>query len=459
MVDGPAAAPLAMEAWAVSFASTLMPTTQSRIMSLSFDLTAVLWLGAGIVVLLTAWLPLALRRLPLSLPILALAIGYLAYPRIWAVPPPQMIFNRRAFELLTQFVILIALMGSGLRIERAFEWRHWRVTVRLLILAMPLTILAIMGLGAMAGLSAATALLLAAALAPTDPVLAADVQVGPPGQEEGGEARFSLTSEAGLNDGLAFPFVVLALALAEGPGAVDWGRWLLLDAVWALACGAGIGIAIGRFFGWLSFKLPRIELSKTGDGLAAVGMTFIAYAGTELLHGNGFVAVFVAAVTLRATDREHDFHSDLEGFSEQVERLLMVIVMLIFGGTLAAGGLERLTWLDGALGLAIVILIRPAVAWFSLAGLGLANAPRGVICFFGIRGLGTLYYIAYAAGRTAIAGMERVIVLSSFVVLVSVLLHGVSSGPVMLWADRRRAAKATETSRQMPLGKSTERSD
>ncbi|PRH84030.1 cation transporter [Labrys okinawensis] len=405
------------------------------------DPMAVLPLVFGIVILLTAWLPLVLRRLPLSLPIIALGIGYFAYPRSWAVPPPEAIFNRGSFEHLTEFVILIALMGSGLRIERNFDWHRWRVTARMLILAMPLTIAAIALLGRMTGgLSWASALLLAAALAPTDPVLAADVQVGAPGREEGGEARFSLTTEAGLNDGLAFPFVLLALTLAEPSGNTDWIHWFAYEFVWKLVCGAAIGLATGRFFGWLSFRLPRLELSKTGDGLAAVGMTFIAYAITQLLHGNGFIAVFVAAVALRATDRGHDYHSDLEGFSEQIERILMVIVMIIFGGTIAAGGLQGLTWHDGAIGLAILLLVRPLVAWLSLAGLGLPALARGVICFFGIRGLGTLYYMAYASGHGSSPEMERLLALTSFVVLASVMLHGASAGPVMMWVDRRRAA-------------------
>lgn len=407
----------------------------------SLDPMTALSLGFGIVVLLTAWLPLVLRRLPLSLPIIALAIGYFAYPRNWAVPPPEILFNRRSFEHLTEFVILIALMGSGLRIERDFHWNRWRVTARMLALAMPLTIAAIAILGrAMGGLSWPAALLLAAALAPTDPVLAADVQVGAPGEEEGGEARFSLTTEAGLNDGLAFPFVILALILAEPSTDTNWPQWFAWEILWKLTCGAGIGLAVGRFFGWLSFRLPRVELSKTGDGLAAVGMTFIAYAVSQLLHGNGFIAVFVAAVALRASDRSHVYHSDLEGFSEQIERILMVIVMIIFGGTIAAGSLEGLTWRDGAIGLAVLLVIRPAVAWISLAGLGLSPIASGLICFFGIRGLGTLYYMAYASGHGGPPEMQRLLTLTSFVVLASVIMHGMSSGPIMMWVDLRRAA-------------------
>jgi len=405
----------------------------------SFDFPAFLSLAFGLVVLLTAWLPLVLRRLPLSLPIIAVGIGYVAYPTSRLALPADGVFNQRSFEHLTEFVILIALMGSGLRIQRILSWGRWQAPLRLLTIAMPLTIVCITLLcGTIGGFPWASALLIAAALAPTDPVLAAEIQVGPPGQDEGGEARFSLTSEAGLNDGLAFPFVALAIALAVAPENFNLAWWLGIDLAWKVVCGLCIGALAGRVFGWLSFRLPRVELSKTGDGLVAVGMTFIAYGVTELLHGNGFIAVFVAAITLRAADRGHGFHSDMEGFSEQVERMLMVVVMIIFGGTLAAGALSTLSWLDVGIGLLILLVVRPATALISLAGIALPGSARNLISFFGIRGLGTLFYMAYASGQHVFPQMDRLVALTSFVVLASIILHGMSSGPLMFWVDRRR---------------------
>jgi sodium/hydrogen antiporter len=173
-------------------------------------------------------------------------------------------------------------------------------------------------------------------------------------------------------------------------------------------------------------------------------MTFATYGITEMMQGNGFVAVFTAAVMLRATDRKHGFHSHLEGFSEQVERLLMVVVMIIFGGTLAAGGLYALTWTDVAVGLTILLIIRPVAAGLSLVGIDMPWAARGLICFFGIRGIGTLYYIAYASSRGTFPNMDQAVALTSFVVLASVVLHGVSSGPVMLWVDARREKRTRQ---------------
>ena len=172
--------------------------------------------GFGAVVLLTAWLPMVLKELPLSLPIVCVGLGVVIFsvPAVPGVAPhPQE--HLAITQRLTEFVVLIALMGAGLKLDRALAWVTCALTWRLLGIAMPLTIALLAVLGhALLGLGAAAAILLGASLAPTDPVLASDVQVGPPGEGLEDEVRFTLTSEAGLNDGLAFPFVNLAIALA-----------------------------------------------------------------------------------------------------------------------------------------------------------------------------------------------------------------------------------------------------
>lgn len=179
----------------------------------------------GAIVLLTAWLPLVLRRAPLSLPMICVAIGAIVFaPSITGIPMPNLKDNLPIVEHITELVVILSLMSAGLKIEKPIGLRSWAVTWRLLGSAMPLTIGAI-ALAAfwLLGLGAASALLLAAALAPTDPVLASDVQVGPPNSGESDDTRFALTSEAGLNDGLAFPFVMCAIALA---GSMNGEAWL-----------------------------------------------------------------------------------------------------------------------------------------------------------------------------------------------------------------------------------------
>src|SRR5687768_8403994 len=203
--------------------------------------------GIGLLIALVAWLPLALKKLPLSLPIVCIALGagLFSLPQIDLRPLP--LSYPEITERFTEFVVIIALMGAGLKIDRMFHLHRWQVTWRLLIITMPLCIGAIALLAAWAGLPWMVALLLGAALAPTDPVLAADVQVGPPRTGEEDEVRFGLTSEAGLNDGFAFPFVNLALAMAaaQASGERDWlGAWFAESVLWEVGAGAAAGWAI-----------------------------------------------------------------------------------------------------------------------------------------------------------------------------------------------------------------------
>ena len=212
--------------------------------------------GCGFLIALVAWLPMALKRLPLSLPIVCIILGagLFSLPQVTLRPLP--LDYPEFTERFTEFVVIIALMGAGLKIDRVFDLRGWEVTWRLLGIAMPLSIMAMLVLGVFAGLPLISALLLGASLAPTDPVLASDVQVGPPktGQED--EVRFGLTSEAGLNDGLAFPFVHLgiALSLAATSGEPWFARWLTYNVLWEIGAGILGGWLIGRVFGWLTFK-------------------------------------------------------------------------------------------------------------------------------------------------------------------------------------------------------------
>lgn len=221
--------------------------------------------GTGVLIALVAWLPLALRRLPISLPIVCIAIGALLFGTSYPGFNPSPGVHPYITERLTEFVVIIALMGAGLKIDRVFSFKHWAMAWRLLFITMPLSILSIMGVATwVLGTGAVASLLLAASLAPTDPVLAADVQVA--GPKEGGEdtVRFALTSEAGLNDGFAFPFVHLAIALSLAASTgEDWFTdWLTFNILWEIFAGVGCGWLIGRLFGWLTFKVPGDRKSR-----------------------------------------------------------------------------------------------------------------------------------------------------------------------------------------------------
>jgi sodium/hydrogen antiporter len=400
----------------------------------------------GFVVLLTAWLPMVLRRLPLSLPIFCIFLGaLLAWSPFALLPAFNPLENRALTEHLTEIVVIVALMGAGLKLDRKIGWRRWGTTWRLLGIAMPLTIAAITLLSHwVLGLGLASALLLGASLAPTDPVLASDVQVGPPQSGEEDDVRFALTSEAGLNDGLSFPFVHLAIAVAlgtEGFTALLQG-WVLIDIVWRIASGVAMGWAAGKLFGYLSFRLRGVGLAKSRDGIVAIGMAFAAYGLTELIHGYGFVAVFLAAVAFRDFEREHVFHEELHDFAEQIERLLMMVLLVCLGSIAVSGPLlTNIDWQVVLVAVLSLVVVRPLLGWLSLLGSPRSTGENLIIAVFGIRGLGSIYYLAYATGHAEFEQVEVIWSTVLLIILTSIVVHGVAVTPAMRWIDATRNRK------------------
>ena len=403
----------------------------------------------GAVVILTAWLPRLLDRLPLSLPMVCIGIGFVLVwtpfsPVTWVNP----LENRYLTERLTEFVVIIALMGAGLKLDRPVSWRGWETSWRLVGIAMPLTIAGITLLGwTVLGLGVASALLLGAALSPTDPVLASDIQVGPPHSDNEDEVRFALTSEAGLNDGAAFPFVHLAVALAvsHASGVPFLTEWFLVDVVWKIASGVGIGWLGGKVMAYITFRL----LSAPNDGLVALGITCLAYGSTELLHGYGFLSVFITAVAFRSFERKHQYHTRLHEFSEQIERLVMMILLVCFGAAIGEGSIfAGLTWEVVLMALLILFVVRPVSGWLCLANHPAPPSQKAAIAFFGIRGLGSFYYLAYALGQAEFEQAQTLWVTVCFVVISSIFTHGVLATPTMRLVDhqtrRRTFRKSSE---------------
>jgi len=395
--------------------------------------------GMGFLIALVAWLPLVLMRLPLSLPIVCVAIGAALFSFVHVSPQLSPLEFPQIAERMTEFVVIIALMGAGLKIDTKFSLRRWAVTWRLIAITMPLSIAAITLLGAWAGLPWIAALLLGASLAPTDPVLAADVQVGPPKSGEEDEVRFGLTSEAGLNDGLAFPFVNLAIALslAATSGEPWLLNWLTYSVIWEIGGGVAGGWLVGRIFGWLTFKVPgESQLAKTGDGLIAIAATFVSYGLTEMIHCYGFLAVFVTALTLRQAHRQHEFHRELHDLTEQVERVAMMVLLIFFGGVLVNGLLATVRWADIGVAAATLLIIRPVAGLIGLVGLKAATSEKLTLAFFGIRGVGSFYYLAYALNHATFDEAERLWGIVGLIVFMSILLHGLTVTPVMRLLDR-----------------------
>ncbi len=399
-------------------------------------------LALGGLILLVAWLPLLVKRLPLSLPILCVGIGMAVFS--WSAfadyaphPAKTPILVEKAAEL----IVIVSLMGAGLKIDRVLGWRSWNLTWRLLGIAMPLTIVGLALAGHMIlGLGLATALLLAAALAPTDPVLASDIQLEHPHSDQDDETRFTLTSEAGLNDALAFPFIHLAIAISVAgaiPATLAYWAW---DAVLVrLGVGLICGVAFGWAFGWVTYRFPRgTALARTGDGFVALGATLSIYALTELVHGYGFLAVFIAGLMLRRAGRSHEFNDRMHDFADETERLLMMVLLVFFGGMLVGGLLDTLTWQIALFAAVTIFLVRPLAGWVSLIGTGRPLLERLVISFFGIRGLGSVYYLAYGINHGRFEYEVSIWSTLGLVILVSILLHGVTVTPVMRMLDNQK---------------------
>ncbi|MFF9499667.1 cation:proton antiporter [Streptomyces sp. NPDC014656] len=408
-------------------------------------LSDAVYLAAGTGALGAAVVPRIVSRRPLSTPMLFLAVGMLV--GLSAVPAVDPVGSRLWVEHATELCVIVSLMGAGLALNRPVSPRGWAGAWRLLGISMPLTIAATTAAGALLlGWPFASALLLAAVLSPTDPVLAAEVRVGEPTDDpdDEDEVRFSLTAEAGLNDGLAFPFVLAALAVAAAPaGTAGWAAdWFLVDVLVRIAVGVAVGVVTGRVLGWMFFRArPRaLRLSEHMEGFVAIGATFVAYGAAELSGGYGFLAVFVTACTIRAAERDHGYHKVLHGFTEQIERLLTVFLLFLLGGYLVAHGLPSLTWQGALVGVLLVLVVRPAAGYAGLLGGGTGPRERLVTAAYGIRGIGSLFYLAYALGHSGhfAAYTDQLWAVVSFTVFLSVFLHGATAAPVIQRLDRLR---------------------
>lgn len=423
----------------------------------------VVYLVVGLGLILAVVLPSALQRVAFSPPMALLATGLLVgllplFNTTRVSPLEHPTLTEHAAELC----VIVALMGVGLALDRPLKrtresWRGWRSTWRLLVIAMPLCIAAVTLVAwQVMALPLTACLLIAASLAPTDPVLAADVQVEGPTTTEGehidedDDVRFALTSEGGLNDALAFPFVYAAIFLAtKGSPSSWWLGWL----GWELVGKVLLGILIGYLGGWLLGRVAFrsrasvFRFAEQGEPLLALAGTFAVYGLTELVGGWGFLAVFVAALRLRAEEPLDQYHGVMHEMVERLELLLTLVLLLALGVALGDGLLSSLTWQGALVGVLLVFAIRPVTAWLALGRQHHADASgtrslgpreRVVTAFFGVRGIGSIYYVAYALGHAPFA--EGAVIWSTvgFTIVLSVVVHGMLATPAMRWLEAVR---------------------
>ncbi|HEY9217541.1 MAG TPA: cation:proton antiporter [Phenylobacterium sp.] len=385
----------------------------------------------GTAIILAYWLPRFFSGREPAASALLIGLGWLMFGWIPGLPAAlDPVASPKPWEVVSELCVISGLFGVGLRIDRLANFRVWSPTLRLLAIALPLTIAAMALMGWwIGGMTLAGALLLGSVLSPTDPVLAGDVQVGRP--TEGGEhpVRFTLTTEAGLNDGLAFPFVHLSLAVAAATGlSLElFAEWALRDMAYRVLVGGACGVGIGWILGKVLFDFPRENaLAKTEAGVFALAGVFVAYGVTELAEGYGFIAAFMAGLTLRRSESDHAFHVRLHDFSETIEHALTAILLIGLGAAMPAI-LAHLDWRSAAIGLSLILVWRPVIGLVSLIRCRLESQERLVVAAYGVRGVGSVYYLSYAGSHMELTNEAQLWAIVAFTILVSTVVHGFSA--------------------------------
>lgn len=400
----------------------------------------------GVLLLALALAEQAVRRLPLTPALVylatGLAVGGLYDAHATRLPLPSVDVD--VLRVGSELAVLVSLFAVGLRLRIRPTWSDWRVA---LLLAGPAMVVAVL-----AGSVAAVALLalpwgaavvLAAILAPTDPVLASEVQIR--SEDDRDAVRLSLTAEGGLNDGAALPAVMLGLGLlglhsldgGDGPG------WWWRDLLWPIGGGAIVGALLGHGLGLLLRQRARRGDPLARDEFIYVGAVALSYAAALATHTSAFVVAFVAAVVLLLPMRADHFCGSeaplaarLHAFGTSVERLVEAGAVLAVGLVLAS---RRPGLLDLAFALAIVGIVRPLSVWAVVRRGTMSAAQRRLVAWFGIRGLGSLYYLAFALSHGLAAPLARSLVDATLLaVAVSIVLHGLSATTLMEAYHRRR---------------------
>jgi sodium/hydrogen antiporter len=420
------------------------------------------YLTVGALLVLMALAGSVLKRLPISSAMLYLAAGAALGPLGAGLLRVDIIRDAELLERLTELAVVISLFTAGLKLRLPLRNRRWRPALLLASVAMTLTVGLIAAVGVYAlGLSIGAAVLLGGVLAPTDPVLASDVQVEHAHDRE--DVRFALTGEAGLNDGTAFPFVMLGLGLL---GLHELGgnglRWLAVDVVWSVGAGLAVGTLCGAAIARLVLYLRKNHQEAVGlDDFLALGLIGLSYGVALLIHSYGFLAVFAAGLALRRVERQHSDEGKTKepvddpgknpgsdedathpkrapafmaravlAFNEQLERIVEVAMVLILGAMLAgvSWDVQPLAWLIPVMFLAI----RPAATFLSLIRTRTTLAQRAIIGWFGVRGVGSLYYLAFALTHGLAGDEARALTnITLTVVAASVVIHGISVTPLM----------------------------
>ncbi|MEH1903983.1 MAG: sodium:proton antiporter [Nostoc sp.] len=399
-----------------------------------------------------------IARLPLSFAIIYLLVGIFLGP--YGLGLVQLrrdqVFNTELLEKITELVVIISVFSCGLRIVRPLRLGVWDITVRLIVFLMPISIFALAVVGKLfLGMNWGEAILLGAILAPTDPVLASEVQLTDTNDQD--ELRFGLTSEGGLNDALAFPFVYFGIHALKDDNWSNWfQQWITVDLIWAIASGIVMGIVVAKSIVLIEQKIQkRRATDELMEDFIAISTILLTYSLTEMINGYGFLAVFVAGLVVQRSYRKNPEKplAQLE-FVEQIEKLLEVGTILLLGSILLFKPMLNYAMQSLIVIILLFFIIRPVGVWISTIGKRPLESQRRTLHpgtrllfgWFGIRGVGSLYYLAYAFGHglKGEAG-EKIAWITYTTIVVSVIVHGISTTPLMKWYEHNLANQKKTT--------------
>lgn len=395
----------------------------------------------GSLLLLMALVYRLVQRLPITTTIVYLLIGVALGPLWRDVIRIDPILDAPWLHRAAEVSVVVSLFTVGLKLRLPLFDRRLRAALWLAFVSMVITVGLVTAAGVwLLGLPLGAAVLLGAILAPTDPVLASDVQTKDPQDQD--KLRITLSAEGGLNDGTAFPLVMLGLGLLglHELGDYAW-RWWTIDVLWAVVGGLAIGGSIGAAVGWLVKRLnsQRRVLVSVGEYLV-LGLIGVSYGAAVLLHAYGFLAVFAAGVALRLMDRKGapaqpeasqpvlTTHT-LIATNSQLERILEVALVLIVGAVLLVAGLSVEAFWFAPL---LFLVIRPVAALPLLFVSGFSRFEYGMVSWFGIRGIGSLYYLMFAIEKGLPPDIAAALAsLTLTTIALSILVHGVSVTPAL----------------------------
>jgi NhaP-type Na+/H+ or K+/H+ antiporter len=404
----------------------------------------------GAVFIVMALASHVVHRLPLSPAMLYLVVGLLIGPAGFGLLHIDPLAQPYGLEVLTEVAVLVTLFAVGLRLQVPFGWRGWRLPVRLASWGMVITtaLIALLGYWWLS-LPLGAAVLLGGVLAPTDPVLASDVQIQEPGDRDA--VRMSITAEGGLNDGTAFPAVMLGLGLLGVHEVGTWAwRWWVVDLLWAVPAGLAIGALCGHLAGLAMAWMRRRGEPLASEEFLVFGLIALAYGLALLLKAYGFLAVFAAGAALSRFERlrrdpqpdpevDASHSSRLDSFSGQVERLAEVAVVLIIGAALAW---VQWRWDLVLFALAVLFVVRPLMVYLLVRRPEAGPHQRRLIAWFGIRGVGSVYYLTFAAGFGVDPAWGHPLASVVFITIAaSIVLHGITATPLMEGYYRRLAGR------------------